>query len=106
MRAGAALHRVPRHTDRRDPVRRAPRDATDTAARSAEDLAADALPDPDPRLADPAAVLAWLRDRAPDLVTWAGWEAIDAQESSLGEAAGRPRVKLVRLEELLRTGRA
>jgi ferredoxin/flavodoxin---NADP+ reductase len=41
----------------------------------------------------------------PDHVTWAGWEAIDARESSLGEPFGRPRVKLVRIEELFRASR-
>jgi ferredoxin/flavodoxin---NADP+ reductase len=43
-----------------------------------------------------------LRSRQPDLVTYAGWEAIDRHERALGEPAGRPRVKLTRIEELLR----
>ncbi len=38
-------------------------------------------------------------------MTWAGWEMIDAQESALGQPAGRPRVKLVRLDELLSASR-
>ena len=41
-----------------------------------------------------------LNERASNDVTWQGWEAIAADESQLGEALGRPRVKLVRLEEL------
>jgi ferredoxin--NADP+ reductase len=45
---------------------------------------------------------AWLRERVPDLVTWAGWTAIDAYESDAGAPSGRPRVKLVRMDELLR----
>jgi ferredoxin--NADP+ reductase len=41
-----------------------------------------------------------LRD-AGNVVDYAGWQAIDAHERALGEAAGRPRVKLVRRDELL-----
>ena len=54
---------------------------------------------------DADAIAAWLTERVPDHATWEGWEgreAIDAHESSLGEPAGRPRVKLVRLDELIR----
>jgi ferredoxin--NADP+ reductase len=79
------------------------KDAADTVARIVEDRDAGALPTP--ATDDPAAIEAWLATRAPDHVTWAGWEAIDAHESSLGEPSGRPRVKLVRLEELLRASR-
>jgi ferredoxin/flavodoxin---NADP+ reductase len=79
------------------------KDAADTVARITEDLATGALNQPaDP---DPDATLAWLAQRVPDLVTWEGWEAIDAHESSLGEPTGRPRVKLVRVEELVRASR-
>jgi ferredoxin/flavodoxin---NADP+ reductase len=79
------------------------KDAADTVARITEDLAAGALNQPaDP---DPDAVVSWLVQRVPDLVTWEGWEAIDAHESSLGEPAGRPRVKLVRVDELVRASR-
>jgi ferredoxin--NADP+ reductase len=35
-------------------------------------------------------------------VTYAGWEAIDRHERSRGEGEGRPRVKLTRIEEMLR----
>ncbi len=55
-----------------------------------------------PDSADPAAVEALLRDRQPDLVTYAGWESIDRHERALGEPSGRPRVKLTRLDDLLR----
>jgi ferredoxin/flavodoxin---NADP+ reductase len=80
------------------------KDAADTVARIAEDLEAGALNQAaDP---DPDAVLAWLMQRLPDLVTWEGWEAIDAHESSLGAPAGRPRVKLVRVDELVRASRS
>lgn len=42
-----------------------------------------------------------------DVVDYSGWQAIDAHERALGEPHGRPRVKLVRREEmLLRAGGA
>ncbi|HET8978860.1 MAG TPA: FAD-dependent oxidoreductase [Solirubrobacteraceae bacterium] len=81
------------------------KDANDTAARILEDAAAGALGEPDPALADADAVQAWLTERVPDVVTWEGWEAIDAHESALGIPAGRPRVKLVRLAELVEASR-
>jgi ferredoxin/flavodoxin---NADP+ reductase len=55
-----------------------------------------------PSTPDAAAIEALLRSRQPELVTYAGWEAIDRHERALGEPAGRPRVKLTRIEELLR----
>ena len=51
---------------------------------------------------DPAAVESMLLSRQPDLVTYAGWSEIDRHERSLGEPVGRPRVKLTRIEEMLR----
>ena len=81
------------------------KDAADTVARILEDAEAGALSTPDPELSDAAAVAAWLTERVPGHVTWAGWEMIDAYESSLGESMGRPRVKLVRLAELLEASR-
>jgi ferredoxin--NADP+ reductase len=79
------------------------KDAADTVARIVEDREAARLnvpPEPDPDL-----LLEWLTDRVPDLVSWEGWEAIDAHEASLGEPTGRPRVKLVRWEELVHASR-
>jgi ferredoxin--NADP+ reductase len=67
------------------------------------DAATDAHVPPEPR-AD--AVEALLRSRQPQLVTYAGWEAIDRHERALGEPAGRPRVKLTRIDELLRVAAA
>jgi ferredoxin--NADP+ reductase len=79
------------------------KDSADTVARIVEDADAGLLTGP--AADDPDAIAAWLTERAPDHVTWAGWEMIDAQESALGEPAGRPRVKLVRLDELLSASR-
>ncbi len=81
------------------------KDAADTAARIVEDAEAGALGEPVPEDSDAEAVAAWLRERVPDLVTWSDWEAIDAHESALGQPAGRPRVKLVRMAELIEAGR-
>jgi ferredoxin--NADP+ reductase len=63
---------------------------------------ADAGHLPAPRVDDAELFEARLRERKPQLVTYAGWEAIDRHEKALGEPQGRPRVKLTRLEELLR----
>jgi ferredoxin/flavodoxin---NADP+ reductase len=51
---------------------------------------------------DAASVEALLRERRPELVTYTGWEAIDRHERELGERAGRPRVKLTDIDEMLR----
>lgn len=81
------------------------KDAAETVAQIVADAEAGALGRPAPGLADADGVAAWLADRVPGLVTWAGWEAIDAHESALGIPAGRPRVKLVRLAELIEASR-
>jgi ferredoxin--NADP+ reductase len=80
------------------------KDAADTVARILEDTEAGRLNQPaDP---DPDAVAELLAQRAPDAVTWEGWEAIDAAEKAAGEPHGRPRVKLVRLADLVEASRA
>jgi ferredoxin/flavodoxin---NADP+ reductase len=78
--------------------------AADTVARLLEDADAGTLADP--AAPDAAGVVEWLGARVPGLVTWEGWQAIDAHERSLGEPAGRPRVKLVRTEQLILVGRS
>jgi ferredoxin/flavodoxin---NADP+ reductase len=59
-----------------------------------------------PSRGDGEQVAALLRDRQPELVTYEGWEAIDRHERARGEPAGRPRVKLTRIEEMLRIAAA
>jgi ferredoxin--NADP+ reductase len=81
------------------------KDAADTVARIVQDAEAGALGQPSPADADPGAIAAWLKRTVPDLVTWQGWEAIDAVESAAGAPAGRPRVKLVRLADLVEASR-
>jgi ferredoxin/flavodoxin---NADP+ reductase len=58
--------------------------------------AADSADDP------AAAVEQLLRERRPELVTYDGWASIDRHERALGESSGRPRVKLTRIDEMLR----
>jgi len=80
------------------------KDAADTVARIVEDAEAGTLARP--TRADAEDTARWLAERAPDAVTWEGWQAIDETERRAGEAQGRPRVKLVSLAELIETGRS
>ncbi len=59
-----------------------------------------------PAAADADAVHDLLRQRRPDLVTYEGWSEIDRHERALGEAVGRPRVKLTDIEQMLRIAAA
>jgi ferredoxin/flavodoxin---NADP+ reductase len=79
------------------------KDAQETVTSVFEDLEQGRLPEP----ADPErdALEELLSERAPEHVTYAGWEAIDRAEREAGEPHGRPRVKLAALEELLEAAR-
>jgi ferredoxin/flavodoxin---NADP+ reductase len=80
------------------------RDAQETVDMLLEDLDAGRLPTPtDPDRDSLDAVIA---ERAPDAVSYAGWQAIDRVEKAAGEPHGRPRVKLCSLEELLEASKA
>jgi ferredoxin/flavodoxin---NADP+ reductase len=79
------------------------KDSADTTAKIIEDRDNGRLNTP--AITDPDAIAAFYAERAPDSVTWAGWEAIDAHEKATGEPHGRPRVKLVRLAELVERSR-
>ena len=75
------------------------RDAHETVACVAEDLAAGTLPAPErPAREDVDALLA---ERGLDVVTVDGWRAIEAHELLRGREEQRPRVKLASREELL-----
>jgi ferredoxin--NADP+ reductase len=63
-----------------------------------EDLHARRLPEAS---GDPDELLDSLRERGVQIVDHEGWKRIDDHERGLGEPQGRPRVKLVRREELL-----
>jgi len=79
------------------------KDARESVARLLADLGAAGPRDPRPDR--PARLEAWLRECQPALVTDAGWHAIDEVERAAGRAQGRPRVKLVRTEDLLSAAR-
>jgi ferredoxin--NADP+ reductase len=65
------------------------KDAADTVARILEDREAGALNEPT------------VAPEAPEgAIAWEGWRAIDEVETAAGEAQGRPRVKLVRVEHM------
>ena len=75
------------------------KDANDTVARMLEDVASNSLNEPGLDV-DGDEVAAWIRSKVPTSVTWEDWQRIDAHETSLGEPNGRPRVKLVRVEDM------
>ncbi|MFE3293868.1 4Fe-4S binding protein [Rhodococcus sp. NPDC059234] len=76
--------------------------AHDTIALILEDLAADRL---NPPKGDGEALTSLLAERAPEELDWAGWKLIDARERELGKAAGRPRVKMLDIDEMVALGR-
>jgi ferredoxin/flavodoxin---NADP+ reductase len=78
------------------------KDAADTVANIVEDAEAGRLRSPE---ADADECLRWIASCAPDAITWEGWQAIDEAERAAGEPHGRPRVKIVRLDEMLEAGR-
>jgi ferredoxin--NADP+ reductase len=78
------------------------KDAADTVAKIVEDAEAGALDAP---RCDGDECAQWLLSCAPDAVTWEGWQAIDEHERAAGEPHGRPRIKLVRLADLVAAGR-
>jgi ferredoxin--NADP+ reductase len=80
------------------------KDAQETVDAILADLAAtngNAAARHSPEQPDATAVEELLRERQPELVTYRGWEAIDRHERALGEASGRPRVKVTSIEEML-----
>ncbi len=72
--------------------------AQETVERLVEDVAAGRILEP---AVEPDALLEALEARGVEVVDYAGWQRIDAHERALGEAQGRPRVKLVRRAEHL-----
>ena len=76
------------------------KDATETAERLLEDAAADRLPRETTTTIDEL-----LAEHGVEVVTYSGWEAIDAVERARGAEQGRPRVKLSTWPELLAAAR-
>lgn len=76
--------------------------AQETTAQLLEDHAAGALPAPTVTDDDLPELIA---SRRPDHVDFDGWSRIDAHEQALGEPQGRPRVKLVDVDEMVRVAK-
>jgi ferredoxin/flavodoxin---NADP+ reductase len=79
------------------------KDAQETVDTLLSDLAAGRLPEPEVESEDLEEVLA---ARHEGLVTYDGWARIDRLERARGEAAGRPRVKLTRIGEMVQAAAA
>ena len=77
-------------------------DAKETVEQLLQDL--DALPRAQHR--ELGAIIEMLTQRGVGVVTWAGWEAIDAAEQALGVAAGRARIKISDREALIAAAKA
>ncbi|WP_067434842.1 FAD-dependent oxidoreductase [Nocardioides jensenii] len=76
-------------------------DAAETIRSLLADLDGIAAPEHDDR----DAILEHLTDRAVDFTTHDDWVRLDAHEISLGEAAGRERIKVVPREEMIAAAR-
>jgi ferredoxin--NADP+ reductase len=72
--------------------------AQDTVRALIQDMVAGRLNVP---LASEPSTEDWLRSRQPQLVSYAGWEAVDRHEQELGQRAQRPRVKLTRVADMI-----
>jgi len=80
------------------------KDAQETVDNLVADASAGKLPSP-PASADADSIVQLLNERAPGHVTFQGWQAIDVAEQERGKPLGRPRVKFVRVEEMLDAAR-
>ena len=74
-------------------------DAAETVACMSEDVARGLTLAPSEPQAD--AALALVRQRQPQYVSWSDWQRLDALEVGRGRGSGRPRVKFVRVEDML-----
>jgi ferredoxin--NADP+ reductase len=79
------------------------KDATETVSNLLADLDAGRIP---VYAAEAAAVEELLAERAPDHVTYSGWESIDRAEQERGKPIGRPRVKFLRIDEMVEAARS
>lgn len=71
------------------------------AGETIETLLADRASLPAPAAPDPEAATATLRSHCGRLCTWQDWERLDLREIEAGRAEGRPRVKVVTVDEML-----
>ncbi len=77
------------------------KDALETVQHLFADVESQTLLDPESP--DPVAVEALLAERGVRYVSFEDWQAIDQAEVGRGEPHGRPRVKFVRVDEMLAT---
>ena len=112
-RTGTILHQQGRVAgDERDFiagwVQRGPSGVIGTHRGKAEETAEQILTEfAGPSVAAPAAAISeWLGRSRPDAVCHDEWLAIDRQETAAGAASGRPRVKLVNVNDLLAAARS
>lgn len=75
--------------------------ATETVEHLLQDVADGRVLEPDSP--DPNAIESLLKERGANYVSFSGWEKIDQAEVTKGEPHGRPRVKFVRIDEMLET---
>jgi ferredoxin--NADP+ reductase len=92
-------------------IKRGPTGVIGTNKKDAQETVDSLLADAEagglgPHAADPAGVEEWLAERVPGHVTYAEWEAIDRAERERGEPQGRPRIKFVRVDEMVEAARA
>ncbi|MFL5891951.1 MAG: FAD-dependent oxidoreductase [Solirubrobacterales bacterium] len=80
------------------------KDAQETVDSLVADASAARLPSP-PAAADPESIVHLLTERAPDHVTFEGWQVIDVAEQERGKPLGRPRVKFVHVQEMVDAAR-
>jgi len=73
--------------------------AAETVAAMIED--AGTMKESSGKPADPESIVKLLAERCPDLVTAEDWVRLDAIEVARGTSGGRPRVKVVRVDEML-----
>src|SRR5205823_278598 len=81
------------------------KDAQETVDNLIADAKAARMPAPD-LAADRTAIADLLGERRPDFVSYQGWEAIDRAEQERGKPLGRPRVKFVRIDDMIEAARA
>lgn len=74
-------------------------DAAETVRHMLEDVPVIAPVDEEE--SDPAAAEAFIRKQQPDVVTFADWNVLNALEEAAGKARNRPRVKFVRIDEMM-----
>jgi ferredoxin--NADP+ reductase len=81
------------------------KDAQETVDCLIEDAREGRVP-ASPGAVDRSAIVELLAARVPEAVTYSEWQAIDRAEQERGHPLGRPRVKFVRVDEMLDAARA